>query len=197
MNNDHRIIGTHCSFFFFFISFLHRPMSSFVLSSIVLVIILTQTEQKSANLLTACPSKGGCVSAPQVKNHILKAARLQLLNLNCDGCEYAIARDVVQEAPHFFDSVDQVSVVFHLSQKKGWLDSDESAYYFGLMLEMLDKSHLEIQKIEVMPCEEDDGETGLCHDKLKYLGYPCGNKNSCHRYLFSRKKLGKDEAPKH
>jgi hypothetical protein len=116
--------------------------------------------------------------------------------MDCDGCEYALARDVIQEAPHFFDSIDQMSITFHLSQKKGWLDSDEAAYYFGLMLEMLEKSHLEIQKIETFPCE-NDGETGLCHDKLKYLEFPCGNQNSCHRYLFSRKKLSKDEAPKH
>jgi hypothetical protein len=148
----------------------------------------------SPNLLTACPTKS-CVSAPYVKNNVLKAGRIEVLNMDCNGCEYALARDVIQEAPHFFDSLDQMSVMVHLSQKPGFLDSDEAIYYFGLMLQMLDKAGLEVQKIEVMPCDhEDEGEVMQCHDKLKYLSYPCGNKNSCHRYLFSRKKLGTAEA---
>eukprot|EP00882_Tetradesmus_deserticola_P032288 GHRQ01036584.1.p2 GENE.GHRQ01036584.1~~GHRQ01036584.1.p2 ORF type:complete len:125 (+),score=20.56 GHRQ01036584.1:54-377(+) len=42
--------------------------------------------------------------------------RVAILTADCEGCEYSIARDVLQEDPGFFNHIDQFAVQVHYSR---------------------------------------------------------------------------------
>ena len=53
-------------------------------------------------------------TVPALKR-FLQLDRIPILKMDCEGCEYAIARDVLLEEPLFFHSVDQFTFEAHLN----------------------------------------------------------------------------------
>ena len=107
------------------------------------------------------------------------------MKMDCEGCEYALPRDVLLEDPLFFHKVDQLSVEIHLTKSKMFMKDDEAFYYFGLLMQMLMDAGMEVQTIDVTSCHNRDEKLG-CNERLKQIGYPCGKKNSCQNILFAR-----------
>lgn len=119
------------------------------------------------------------------------APRVSILKMDCEGCEYGLARDVVTQDPDFFYRIDQFSVEIHLT--RNWVNSDEELYYFGLLLELLQESGLQVRHGSITPC--GDGHENLgCRQELHDRNFPCGWDSklrggfgrSCHNYLFAR-----------
>lgn len=133
------------------------------------------SEQMSAE------SEWWSTSIPALKK-FLKLDKINVLKMDCEGCEYALARDILQEEPNFFDHVDQFSFEVHLT--KVWMENTETLYYFALLLKLLHDAGLKLQHAVRGSCHPKHERAG-CIEELKAINYPCCPK-SCQDYLFAR-----------
>lgn len=106
--------------------------------------------------------------------------RIDILKMDCEGCEYALARDIVRDDPSFFDHVDQFVVEVHLARE--WLNTTETLYYYGILLKKLADAGLRLHDAECLGCSAEHTKTG-CMESLPICGR---NPNMCHNYLFAR-----------
>jgi hypothetical protein len=60
---------------------------------------------------------------------------VDVLKLDCEGCEIALARDILTEDPTFLDRVGQLTIEIHAS--KAWINTKEQLYYFGLLFALV------------------------------------------------------------
>jgi hypothetical protein len=111
------------------------------------------------------------VSMPTLVNQVLRVKHVNVLKMDCEGCEFALARDVVREDPGFFNKVDQLTIELHVSKK--WIPDEETLYHLGLLYELLKEAGLELQNLLVGGCSLKDEEVG-CIPQLEALGFPCG-----------------------
>eukprot|EP00977_Amphora_coffeiformis_P016741 scaffold5278_cov128-Amphora_coffeaeformis.AAC.7 len=127
-------------------------------------------------------TNGGLPVCPRFEA-FLNLERINILKMDCVGCEYSLARDIIVEDPDFLYRVDQLSLEVHVS--KEWLNNNESLYYFALIFKMLQDAGLKLQTSLIASCSKYHEAAG-CMDELKSISYPCGIKRSCHDYLFAR-----------
>ncbi|KAJ3417410.1 hypothetical protein HDV05_004875 [Chytridiales sp. JEL 0842] len=113
----------------------------------------------------------------------LKWNRLQVLKMDCEGCEYSLARDVAREDPSFFDKVDQLAIEFHTST--AWIKTWRHAHYMGLLFAQLHNAGLTFQEYARGGCSGADEAKG-CPKELLDAGYPCKGGTLCSSYLFAR-----------
>jgi hypothetical protein len=109
--------------------------------------------------------------------------RVAALKMDCEGCEYALPRDVALEDPGFFDRVDQFAVEFHVSRR--WVDSEEAVYALARLHQQLRTAGLVLQSALVGGCAAENEAAG-CHELLVEAGIPCGPGKCCHNCLFAR-----------
>jgi hypothetical protein len=124
------------------------------------------------------------VSPPQVMA-FLGHKKINVLKMDCEGCEYALARDIARMDADFFSKVDQFAIEVHVS--KWWLKDELHLHYLGLLYHMLAKNNLELVHATVGGCSLHH-ETVGCLQELEAIQYPCGITKSCHNYLFARVK---------
>mmetsp|Transcript_20278 Transcript_20278/g.28894 ORF Transcript_20278/g.28894 Transcript_20278/m.28894 type:complete len:304 (+) Transcript_20278:99-1010(+) len=96
-------------------------------------------------------------SVPTLKK-FLKLSKINVLKMDCEGCEYALARDILQEEPDFFDHVDQFSFEVHLT--KVWIQDTESLYYFAFLFKLLHDAGLKLQHSVMGSCSGRDEKAG-------------------------------------
>lgn len=143
-------------------------------------------------------NKGGAaewwdVSFPSVRK-FLKLDHVDVLKIDCEGCEVAWARDIIAEDPGFMFALDQVSVETHVS--RAWMDSDEHIYYFGMMFALLEEAGFVMEWSSVFGCSKRHEVPG-CMPSIEATDFPCGYKPwpgkntvvlgySCQDFLFRR-----------
>jgi len=69
--------------------------------------------------------------------------------MDCEGCEYSLARDVLQEDPKFFDHVGQFAVEVHFSKK--WMKGKEELHALASLLQIMKESGLEFIEAKITP----------------------------------------------
>ncbi|KNC97099.1 uncharacterized protein SPPG_07493 [Spizellomyces punctatus DAOM BR117] len=127
-------------------------------------------------------NKWQITSLPELKRW-LGHKHINVLKMDCEGCEYALARDIAKQDPTFFHNVDQLAIEIHIS--KAWIKTDRHLHYLGLLYHMLKVAGLHLISSDITPCMAVDEAPG-CPEFLVEAGYPCGPKKMCHNYLFSR-----------
>ena len=85
--------------------------------------------------------KGGAgewwmTSFPRLR-YFLGLERIDVLKIDCEGCEVAMSRDILREDPGFLFHVDQISIETHVTRT--WMTSREHVYYFALMFPLLEE----------------------------------------------------------
>merc|ERR1712183_234640 len=108
----------------------------------------------------------------------LGVQHLNILKMDCEGCEYALAKDIVKDDPTFFDHVDQFAVEIHLA--KEWLKDKETLYYYGILIKKLAESGFRLHHTQRTSCSPKHTATGCIADFL------CRDSNRCHNYLFAK-----------
>ncbi len=108
---------------------------------------------------------------------------LNVLKMDCEGCEYALARDVARFDPAFFTKVDQVALEVHVSNY--WIKDELHLHYLGLLYHMLFVNGFTLEHATVSGCAREKELLG-CQQELVAMGYPCGLGKSCHNYLFAK-----------
>ncbi|KAJ3038807.1 Methyltransferase-like protein 24 [Rhizophlyctis rosea] len=121
-------------------------------------------------------------SLPGLKR-FLGHEHVNVLKIDCEGCEYALARDVAREDPTFFSKVDQLAIEIHVS--RNWIKTSEHVHYLGLLYHMLEVNGFRIMDSKIYPCNSYDEALG-CPKEFEEIGYVCGTGKMCHNYLFSR-----------
>lgn len=110
---------------------------------------------------------------------------IDILKMDCEGCEYALAEDILREDPTFFKNVGQFVVEVHVGNK--WITSHQHVVNLGMLFVLLEEAGLRLQNAKIVGCSPWDEELG-CPDSLTKLNYPCTRPGfgQCHMYAFSR-----------
>lgn len=122
-------------------------------------------------------NKGGEVdwwstSFPKLR-FFLGLDKIDLLKIDCEGCEVALSRDMLREDPWFLYHVDQISIETHVT--KTWMTTQEHVYYFGLMFALLEEAGFKMEWSSVFGCSKRHEVAG-CMPELEMYGWPCGYK---------------------
>ena len=145
-------------------------------------------------------NKGGdedwwVTSMPKLRSW-LGVKHVDIIKLDCEGCEFAFARDILREDPQFLLHVDQVSIETHVT--KTWMQTREHLYYFGLHFALLEEAGFVMEWSQVFGCSKRHEDAG-CIEEM--YGFPCGFKPwpghpkvvkgySCHDFLWKRYPAG-------
>jgi len=123
------------------------------------------------------------ISVPSLRR-ALDIPTLNVLKMDCEGCEYSLARDVLTEDPDFFKNhLDQITIETHVSRE--WLNTTETLYYYGMLFKLLKDAGFRLHETYIGSCSPDHEKTG-CMKELQDMNYICGKYRSCHNYLFAK-----------
>lgn len=110
---------------------------------------------------------------------------ITVLKMDCEGCEYALARDILQHDPAFFHHVDQFAVEVHYS--KIWLKGRAHLHGLAALMELLEDAGLELVHALIGSCSPIDQATGVVSELKDLKLFEAGGKDRhCHNYLFAR-----------
>ena len=127
--------------------------------------------------------KSWLFASPSRLAETLGMKRLSALKMDCEACEFYVARDVLAHDPTFFERVDNFSFEVHVS--KFFMDSVETMLGYGRLLVLLERANLRYVHSEIAPCWSEHEKLG-CLDELLALGYPCARGITCQNILFGR-----------
>lgn len=108
---------------------------------------------------------------------------LDVLKLDCAGCEFALARDIMLDDPAFLEKVDQLSVRFHIT--KAYANTDDHLINMGKLFILLRGAGLQLIETNTHGCTHEKEFVG-CHAKLAELGYQCASNQVCQNFLFAK-----------
>jgi hypothetical protein len=122
---------------------------------------------------------------------LFPSARVSVLKMDCESCEYAIYPTVFAVDPHFFESVDQFSVEAHITNN--FMRTHEDFLNYGKLLALLRRAKLQLVSASLNWCGPINEATG-CPPWLAEYGYPCSQFHQCHNFLFAREGLNQKAA---
>lgn len=113
---------------------------------------------------------------------------IHTLKMDCEGCEYSLARDVLEEDPGFFSRVDNFAVEVHYSRH--WLKSTAHLQALAALVQLLEEAGMDLVHFELSGCAQVRQETGILPEMgpLKLFAALTRQTHSlhCHNYLFAR-----------
>lgn len=121
-------------------------------------------------------------SVPAVRKW-LRHERIHVLKMDCEGCEYSLARDIMEADPSFFMSVDQFSVEIHVS--RFWIRTHQHIEMLALLFLLLDNAGFQLVSAHLGRCSKAHEAYG-CPSALVATGYPCGDGMFCQNLLMVR-----------
>ena len=112
---------------------------------------------------------------------VWKAPFLHVLKMDCEGCEYQLAYDVMQDDPNFFHRILQLNIEIHLP--KAYMKSDVEAKGLAKLYRLLTAAGLHLIHMDEGKCSNNDQKAG-CSSRIVAAGIPCVP--GCQSFLFSR-----------
>ena len=130
------------------------------------------------------------VSMPSV-NRFLQVDRINVLKMDCEGCEYAFDRDILMEEAPFLHKVHQLAFEVHLNSL--WMNNTETLYYYTVLSRLMEETGLQLMMLAMgysrlwMEHEKFQSHLGLM--TIRYPGRGMKKlykRQSCHNYRFAR-----------
>jgi hypothetical protein len=109
--------------------------------------------------------------------------KINILKMDCEGCEFSLARDVENEMPDFFSTIDQVALEIHVS--KFWIKTWSHVVYLTKLFQLLENNNLQLVDAQLVTCNSYHEDFG-CPSILLESGYPCARRIMCQNLLFAR-----------
>eukprot|EP00543_Licmophora_paradoxa_P001148 CAMPEP_0202447372 /NCGR_PEP_ID=MMETSP1360-20130828/6140_1 /ASSEMBLY_ACC=CAM_ASM_000848 /TAXON_ID=515479 /ORGANISM="Licmophora paradoxa, Strain CCMP2313" /LENGTH=288 /DNA_ID=CAMNT_0049064443 /DNA_START=170 /DNA_END=1036 /DNA_ORIENTATION=- len=149
--------------------------------------MMSPNHQQKANEKRKNNPKWWIASVPAVKK-FLNIEKITVLKMDCEGCEYSLARDALAEDPLFFHSVEQFTFEVHLNTP--WVNNTETFYYYAQLFKMLYEAGLDVMSTSIRRCGPDK-EALPPFAALEELNYPgqvrdFEARRSCQEYLFAK-----------
>ena len=128
------------------------------------------------------PSDWFLTSVPAVRS-FFRHEKISVLKMDCEGCEYTIAEDVLKEDPTFFNDVKQFAIEVHLPRAfmAGKTEVDNLARLYKLLKE----AGLVLKSAFYSGCNPTHEASG-CAPELIESNFPCASGIMCQNYLFAR-----------
>lgn len=163
-------------------------------------------KQMGAPVLMIGGTEGGPqfeVQPPTEAGKVFNDSQISVLKMDCQGCEYAIASNVLKDDPKFFHKVDQFALRAHVDKR--FLATQEHLHEYNRLLQLIDEAGLKLMDARLTGCGEDKDWTkfrppivGLarqshfiresvhesCLPELMSTGYECSL--NCQNFLFVR-----------
>ena len=110
----------------------------------------------------------------------LKLDHIDILKLDCEGCEFALAADIAASGRNIFYDMQQVTIELHVSD--AFLHSRAHVIQLGKLFHILNDSNMRLESVDLQGL--DTMETGC--SKLQDTGYPCEKGLCAHNLLFAK-----------
>lgn len=119
---------------------------------------------------------------------------VDVVKIDCEGCEVSMARDILAEDPSFLDRVGQISIETHATRT--WVNTTEELYYYALQFPLLEDAGFKLIWSSVFGCGKYEHD-GCMPEMEGKMGMSCGNRPrnkvnkvpigwSCHDWLWAR-----------
>ncbi len=102
------------------------------------------------------------------------------LKMDCEGCEYSLAQDILRDEPYFFDNVLQLNIEIHTPVM--FATSSQHVYDLGRLFRLIYLSGMSLIHVDGGTCHPNDEAKG-CDKAMKDIHFPC--LPGCQSYLFS------------
>lgn len=126
-------------------------------------------------------------SVPALRK-LLGHDHVTVLKMDCEGCEYALARDILEQDPDFFSRVDQFAVEVHYSKR--WMKTIAHLHALAALVELLEDAGMDLVHFDITGCSGVDQATGIIEEMKTVQLFdalrPNGQDMHCHNYLFAR-----------
>lgn len=126
------------------------------------------------------PTEGTYLSVPKIRKEY--GHPIYALKMDCEGCEYSLAPDILADDPNFFLSVLQFNFEVHLPLSFAKTDND--VYNLGRLFRLMYNAGMHLVDVDGGNCGPPDQRLG-CHPLLATAGFPCAP--GCRSYLFAHK----------
>lgn len=113
--------------------------------------------------------------------------KLSVLKMDCEGCEYAIAKSVEAERPDFFRHVDQFAVEVHFVPP--FLTTLSTLHEYDKLLKLLFDAGLRLRSVKIGACGRHHRQNFTDKELTKAVEdskYPHGPFKGCQNFLFVR-----------
>ena len=137
--------------------------------------------QLAANMLTDREKQSDYtyLSLPKLMQ-AFHMSHLDILKLDCEGCEYALASDILKSGKNIFDKMQQLTIELHLSD--AFLHTRNHVIELGKLFHLLAVSKMNLVAVDLQGL--DTMETGCT--QLQGTGYPCEKGLCAHNLLFAK-----------
>jgi hypothetical protein len=119
-------------------------------------------------------------SIPELRKSMGKD--LFILKMDCEGCEYSLAGDIINHDINFFQHVQQFNIEIH--SPMGFMATENEVYGFGRLYRLLKLANMHLVHADNGRCSPTDERKG-CHPYLVESGFPC--LPGCRSFLFAKK----------
>lgn len=133
-----------------------------------------------ANMKSPVPDKWYTWSVPSLFQ-AWGVPSLYALKMDCEGCEYQLAQDIVRDNPHFLHSVLQLNIEMHFP--KGFMKSEKELVGLARLTHILRVEGFSLVHMDNGRCDIRDLEAG-CLPEMETAGIKC--EPGCRSYLFAR-----------
>jgi len=106
---------------------------------------------------------------------------LYALKMDCEGCEYSLAKDILQSDPRFFDRIFQFNIEVHTPRV--YMTKNEHAYDLGRLYRLLNLAGMRLQHADNAYCAQHELRKGF-QPLLKNSTFDCYP--GCQSFLFAR-----------
>jgi hypothetical protein len=126
------------------------------------------------------------IASPVLMAKTLGFHNISVIKMDCEGCEYALAQDVLAHDARFFERVNLISLEIHTG--KLWCKTRNHVVGLGKLWLLLKQAGLHLIDADITLCAPEDEAHGCLQD-LVDAGYPCIPKKMCQNFLWARKML--------
>ena len=116
----------------------------------------------------------------------LSIEKLQVLKMDCEGCEYGLAEDILKHDERFFHKVDQFAIEVHTS--KIIAQTKDHATALGRLYHLLEDAGMVLVDFDLTSCGGKHNVAGQ-QEEFTAVGYPNTNEQNCQNLLFARQSL--------